>query len=89
MTVVNISWYLCVLFVVALAAESAITVAPGGEAMVRLLMGLWAAPAVVSVAVVVTLGRLCVSEAKQPVPTFLAAAPAATLTRPTPSCGYG
>ncbi len=30
MTVINLSWYLCVLFAVALAVSSAITVAPGG-----------------------------------------------------------
>jgi hypothetical protein len=29
MTIINISWYLCVLFAVALAAESAMTVEPG------------------------------------------------------------
>ena len=29
MTVLNLSWYLCVLFAVALAISSAITVAPG------------------------------------------------------------
>jgi hypothetical protein len=43
MTVVNISWNLCVLFAVALIASSAITVAPGGQAWMRLEMGMWLA----------------------------------------------
>ena len=55
MTVSNMSWYLSVLFVVALVAESAITVAPGGEAFVRMLMGLWAGAAVLFAAVAIAL----------------------------------
>ncbi len=43
MTVINLSWYLCVLFAVALAISSAITVAPGGQAWMRLEMGMWLA----------------------------------------------
>ena len=41
-SVVHISWYLCVLFIFAVVAESAATAAPGGEAMQRTLMGAWA-----------------------------------------------
>ncbi len=41
MTVINLSWYLCVLFAVALAISSAITVAPNGQAAMRLEMGIW------------------------------------------------
>ena len=43
MTVINLSWYRCVLFAVALAFSSAITVAPGGQAWMRLEMGIWLA----------------------------------------------
>ncbi len=78
MTVVNISWYLFVLFVVALVAESAITVAPGGEVMVRLLMGLWAALVIVFAAVAVMLGRLHIAAPKWLVRTFMGAALVAT-----------
>ena len=33
MTVANISWYLFVVFIFALGAESVVTVAPGGETL--------------------------------------------------------
>ncbi len=79
MTVVNISWYLCILFVVALAAESAVTVAPGGETMVRMLMGLWAALAVTFAAVAVIVKRLHIPEPKWLVRVFLGMAVVATL----------
>ena len=78
MTVTSISWYLCVLFVVALAAASAVTVAPGGEMMVRMFMGLWAALAVTFAAVAVTFKRLRVPEPKWLVRVFLGAAVLAT-----------
>ncbi len=41
MTVINLSWYLCVLFAVALAISSAVTVVPGGQVWMRLEMGTW------------------------------------------------
>lgn len=43
MTVINLSWYFCILFAVALAISSAITVVPGGEAWMRMEMGIWLA----------------------------------------------
>lgn len=39
MTVIQVSWYLCVLFGVALIVSSAISVAPDGQAWMRLEMG--------------------------------------------------
>jgi hypothetical protein len=51
MTVIKISWYLCILFIVALVVESAITVAPGGAAVVHFLMGAWTTLAVLFAAV--------------------------------------
>ena len=53
MTVINLSWYLCVLFAVALAISSAITVAPGGQAWMRLEMGIWLALSILFAAVAV------------------------------------
>ena len=53
MTVINLSWYLCVLFAVALAVSSAITVAPGGQAWMRLEMGIWLALSILFGAVAV------------------------------------
>jgi hypothetical protein len=79
MTVINISWYMCVLFAVALAAESAVTVAPGGEMMVRMLMGLWAALAVVFAAVAVTVRWLHVPEPKWLARAFVGVAVVATV----------
>ena len=43
MTVSNISWYLCLLFAVALALSSLMTVAPEGQGWMRLEMGAWLA----------------------------------------------
>ena len=45
MTVVNISWYLCAPFAFALAVDSVITVAPGGELVLWLFTG---APAAIT-----------------------------------------
>ena len=53
MTVINLSWYLCVLFAVALAISSAITVAPGGQAWMRLEMGIWLTLSILFAAVAV------------------------------------
>ena len=53
MTVINLSWYLCGLFAVALVVSSAITVAPGGQAWMRLVMGIWLALSVLFAAVAV------------------------------------
>ena len=53
MTVINLSWYLCVLFAVALAISSAVTVTPGGQAWMRLKMGIWLALSILFAAVAV------------------------------------
>jgi hypothetical protein len=70
---------LCALFTVALAVESAITVAPGGESAVRLLMGLSAALAATFATVAVTFKRLRVPEPKWLVRVFLGVALVATV----------
>jgi hypothetical protein len=41
MAIINPSWYLCVLFAVALVVSSAITIAPGDCAWMRLERGMW------------------------------------------------
>ena len=43
MTIPAVSWYLCLLFAIALAVSSAITVAPGGQAWMRVEMATWLA----------------------------------------------
>ena len=43
MTIISLSWYLFVLFAVHLVVSSAITVVPGGQAWMRLEMGIWLA----------------------------------------------
>ena len=53
MTVINLSWYLCVLFACALAISSAITVAPNGQASLRLEMGIWLALSILFAAVAI------------------------------------
>jgi hypothetical protein len=80
MSVVRISWYLCALFIFALVAESAATVAPAGEAMQSMLMVAWAALAVVFAVVAVTFMWLGVAEPKWLVRTLLAVALTATVT---------
>jgi hypothetical protein len=42
MKVIIISWYLCMLFFVALLAESAVTVAPGGESLQKAIIAVLA-----------------------------------------------
>jgi len=80
MSVVNILWYLCVLFTFALVAESGATVAPGGEVMQRTLMGVWAGLAVVSAFVAVAFMWLGVSQPGWLVRALLGVALLATLT---------
>jgi hypothetical protein len=79
MTVISISWYLCALFTVALVAESAITVAPGGESVVRMFMGAWAALAIIFAVVAVTFRWLHVPGPKWLVRVFLGVAVVATV----------
>ena len=64
MTVINISWYLCVLFAVALAVSFAITVAPGGQAWMRLEMGMWLALSIAFAAVAVLFKRFHIPQPK-------------------------
>jgi hypothetical protein len=64
MTVITLSWYLCVLFVVALAVSSAITVAPDGQAWMRIEMGMWLALAIGFAAVAVIFKRFHVPQPK-------------------------
>jgi len=80
MTVINISSYLCVLFIFALVAESAATVAPGGEAMQRMLMGAWAALAVLFAVVAATFWWFGASGPKWLSRTLLGLALLATVT---------
>ena len=77
MTIINISWYLCVLFIIALVAESAITIAPG--AMVMRLTGIWAVLAVLFAAVAVTFKWFHVSEPKWLLRVFQGIAVVATV----------
>ena len=51
MTIPNLSWYLCILFVVALAAESAMTVEPGVLAFK--ITGMWLALSILFAAVAI------------------------------------
>jgi hypothetical protein len=64
MTVINLSWYLCVLFAVALAIPSAITVAPGGQIWMRLEMGIWLALSILFAAVAIIFRRFRVPHPK-------------------------
>ena len=79
MTIINISWYLCVLFVIALVAESTITVAPGGATVIHLLMGAWAGLAVLFAAVAVASRWFRIPEPKWLVRVFQGVAVLATI----------
>ncbi len=79
MTVINLSWYLCVLFAVALAFSSAITVAPGGQAWMRLEMGIWLGLSILFAAVAVIFKLRHVSQPKWLLRLFQCFAVLATL----------
>ena len=81
MTVINISWYLCILFAfaVALAVSSAITVAPAGQAWMRLEIGTWLALAVAFAAVAVIFKRFHVPQPRWLLRVFQGFAVLATL----------
>ena len=64
MTVINLSWYLCVLFATTLAISSAITVVPDGQAAMRLEMGIWLALAILFAAVAIIFKLLHVPQPK-------------------------
>ena len=79
MTIINISWYLCVLFIMALVAESAVTVAPDGATVIHLLMGAWEGLAVLFAAVAVAFKWFCIPEPKWLVRVFEGVAVLATV----------
>jgi hypothetical protein len=64
MTVINISWYLCILFVIAVVVASAISVAPGGETWAQLLVGAQATFAVLFGTLAVVFKKLGLSDPK-------------------------
>jgi hypothetical protein len=64
MTVPILSWYLCVLFIVAVVAESAVTVAPGGQAGMWLEMGIWLALSILFAAVAIIFKRFRIPQPK-------------------------
>lgn len=64
MTIPILSWYLCILFAVALAISSAITVTPGGQAWMRLAMGIWLALLILFAAVAIIFKRFRVPQPK-------------------------
>ena len=79
MTIANISSYLCVLFLVALVVESAITVAPGGATVIHVLMSAWAGLAILFAAIAVTFRFFRLPEPKRLVRTFQGVALLATM----------
>ena len=58
MTITHVSWYLCLLFFVALAVSSAITVAPGGQVWMRAELATWLALSVLFAVVAVAIRLL-------------------------------
>lgn len=54
MRLIIISWYICIVFLVALLVESAVTTAPGGNAFQSAIMGVSAAFMVGSAAMALT-----------------------------------
>ncbi len=79
MTVTTLSWYLCVLFAVALIVSSAISVAPGGEWWMALEMVTLLALSVLFAAVAVAFRVFRLSQPKWLLRTFQCLAVLATL----------
>ncbi len=77
MTVINLSWYLCVLFAVALVAESAMTVEPGLLAFK--ITGIWLALSILFAAVAIIFRRFRVPQPKWLLRVFQGLAVLATL----------
>ena len=77
MTVINLSWYLCVLFAVALAISSAITFAPGVLAFK--ITGIWLALSILFAAVAIVFRRFRVPQPKWLLRLFQVMAVLATL----------
>ena len=64
MTISTVSWYLCVLFAVALAVSSLMTVAPDGQAWMRLEMATWLTLSVLFALVAIVFKRFHVPQPK-------------------------
>ena len=79
MTVIHISWYLCVLFAAAFAVSAAITVAPGGQAWMRVELAMWLALSIAFAAAAIVFRRLRVQQPKWLVWLFQGFALLATL----------
>ena len=79
MTIPILSWYLCLLFAVALAVSSTITVAPGGQAWLRLEMGIWLALSILFAAVAVAFRLFHAPQPRWLLRTFQGIAVVATL----------
>ena len=79
MTIINVSWYLCFLFVIALAVSSAISVVHGKESEMRLLMGTYLALSVLSAVVAIIFKRFSIRQPKWLLRLFQAFAVLATL----------
>ena len=62
MTVISLSWYLCVLFAVAVVAESAMTVEPGVLAFK--ITGIWLALSILFAAVAIIFKRFRIPQPK-------------------------
>ena len=77
MTVINLSWYLCVLFAVALAISSAITVAPG--ILMFKITGIWLALSILFAVVANIFRRFRVPQPKWLLRLFQCVAVLATL----------
>ena len=79
MTIPAVSWYLCILFAIALAVSSAITVAPGGQAWMRIEMATWLALSILFAAVAIAFRVFHVPQPKWLLRTFQGFAVVATV----------
>ena len=77
MTIPILSWYLSILFIVALIAESAMTVEPGVLAFK--ITGIWLALSILFAAVAIIFKRFCVPQPKWLLRLFQSLAVLATL----------
>ncbi len=77
MTIVNLSWYLCVLFAVALAISSALAVEPG--MLMFKITGIWLALSILFAAVAIIFKRFRVPQPKWLLRLFQGLAVLATL----------
>ena len=77
MTVINLSWYLCVLFAVALVVSSAMTVEPG--VMAFKITGIWLALSILFAAVAIIFRSFRIPQPKWLLRLFQVSAVLATL----------